>query len=291
MACFSSLDVLVAQHGDDIPYVGGLDKGFPFQGNRVPFFSRMKGIFRASMQRGAAALAVHTSSKSPYGDTQTDDGFVYAYRAGSIDQADNRALRSAFQLMVPIVYFVGTKAGYYRVTYPAYVIADDPAARAVLIAPGAMIGPVDEREPVPILDEVARRYTTREVKIRLHQGRFRAIVLPAYRDRCAVCRLREVSLLDAAHITGDALVEGAASVTNGLSLCSIHHRAFDQHLVGVSPDYVVRLSSRLLEEDDGPMLDLLKRFDGAPLTLPSRNVDRPDPERLAERYSVFMSTS
>src|SRR4051812_39532043 len=82
----------------------------------------MKGIFRASMQRGAAALAVHTSSKSPYGDTQTDDGFVYAYRAGSIDQADNRALRSAFQLTVPIVYFVGTKAGYYRVTYPAYVI-------------------------------------------------------------------------------------------------------------------------------------------------------------------------
>ena len=106
-----------------------------------------------------------------------------------------------------------------------------------------------------------------------------------------MCRLREIRLLDAAHIVGDAELAGAASVTNGLSLCSIHHRAFDQHLVGVSPDYVVRVSSRLLEEDDGPMLDLLKRFDGAPLTLPSRNVDRPDPERLAERYSVFMGTS
>jgi putative restriction endonuclease len=154
-----------------------------------------------------------------------------------------------------------------------------------------MVGPIEEREPAPILDEVARRYATREVKVRLHQGRFRAIVLPAYRDRCAICRLKEVSLLDAAHITGDAFAVGAASVTNGVSLCSIHHRAFDQHLVGVSPDYVVRVSSRLLEDEDGPMLDLLKRFDRSPLTLPSRSSNRPDRERLAERFDLFLSTS
>jgi hypothetical protein len=28
---------------------------------------------------------------------------VYAYRAGDIDQPDNRALRAAFQLRVPLV--------------------------------------------------------------------------------------------------------------------------------------------------------------------------------------------
>jgi putative restriction endonuclease len=159
----------------------------------------------------------------------------------------------------------------------------------VVIAPGAMIGPLDEREPVPILDEVARRYATREVKVRLHQGRFRALVLPAYKDRCAICRLREVTLLDAAHITGDAFAEGAASINNGLSLCSIHHRAFDQHLVGVSPDYLVRVSSRLLEDDDGPMLDVLKQFHDAPLTVPSRGINRPDRERLAQRYELFLA--
>jgi putative restriction endonuclease len=291
MACFASLDVLRAQHGEDIPYVSGLDAGFPFQGTRVPFFSRMKGIFRAAAQRGPAALAVQTSWKSPYGDSQSDDGFFYAYRAGSTDQADNRAIRSAFELAVPIVYLVGTRPGHYRATYPAYVIADDPAARMVVIAPGAMVGPIDEREPAPILDEVARRYATREVRVRLHQGRFRAIVLPAYRDRCAICRLREIALLDAAHITGDALAEGAASITNGLSLCSIHHRAFDQHLVGVSPDYTVRVSPRLLDEEDGPMLDLLKQFHDAPLILPSRGANRPDPERLAERFDLFLGAS
>src|SRR5256885_12304915 len=112
MACFASLDVLRAQHGEDIPYADGLDAGFPFQRTRVPFFSHMKGIFRAAVQRGPAALAVQTSWKSPYGDSQSDDGFVYAYRAGSVDQADNRAIRSAYELTVPIVYLVGTRPGY-----------------------------------------------------------------------------------------------------------------------------------------------------------------------------------
>src|SRR5947199_2956264 len=121
-ACFAWLDVLCAKHGEDVPYLGGLDAGFPFQGRRVPFFSRMKGIFRAAVQRGPAALAVQTSWKSPYGDSQTDDGFLYAYRAGSSDQADNRAIRNACELAVPIVYLVGTRPGYYRATYPAYVI-------------------------------------------------------------------------------------------------------------------------------------------------------------------------
>jgi putative restriction endonuclease len=41
-------------------------------------------------------------------------------------------------------------------------------------------------------------------------------------------------------------------------LCAIHHRAFDQNLVGVSPDYMVHVSRRLLEDEDGPMLELLK---------------------------------
>lgn len=229
--------------------------------------------------------------ESPYGDAVTADGFVYAYRAGSPDIADNRAIRSAFELGTPIVYFVGTRPLFYRALYPCYVVADDPAAQTVLISPGTMVGPMDEREPAPILDEVSRQYATREMKVRLHQGRFRALVLPAYRDRCAICRLKEVRLLDAAHITADVLVEGAASIQNGMSLCTIHHRAFDQNLVGVTPDYVVRVSSRLLDEDDGPMLDLLKQFHETPLTLPVRNTNRPDRERLAERYEAFLAAS
>jgi hypothetical protein len=124
-ACFASLDVLCAQFGDDVPYSGGLNRGFPFGGARVPFLNRQQGIFRAAARTGPAALAIQTSWKSPYDDEQIDDGFVYAYRAGSRDHP-----------------------GYYRPIYPAYIVEDDPSTEHVIVSPGRMIGPLDERDPV-----------------------------------------------------------------------------------------------------------------------------------------------
>jgi putative restriction endonuclease len=113
-------------------------------------------------------------------------------------------------------------------------------------------------------------------------------VVVAYRSQCAICMLKEARLLDAAHIVGDLEATGEATVQNGLSLCSIHHRAFDQSLVGVSPDYMVHVSRRLLEDEDGPMLDLLKGFHRRPLHLPARKRDLPDRERLELRFGRFL---
>jgi putative restriction endonuclease len=117
-ACFASLDVLCAQFGEAIPYKNGLDQGFPQGGRRVPFLSTQKGIFRAAAQSGPAALSIQTSWKSPYDDDEVADGFVYAYRSGDPDQADNRALRSAFTLQTPLVYFIATRPGWYKPLYP-----------------------------------------------------------------------------------------------------------------------------------------------------------------------------
>lgn len=286
-SCFAALDVLRAQFGDDLPYKGGLDRGFAFRGSRVPFLNYQKGIYRAAVQRGAAALSINTSVKSPYGDAETDLGFLYAYRAGSNDQPDNRALRAAHDLAVPIVYFVGSRPGWYRPLYPCYVTADNPVAQQVLVSVGRMIGPLDEREPVLASDVVERKYAVREAKVRLHQARFRGLVLPAYGDRCAICTLKEMRLLDAAHIVGDSDPEGVAAVVNGVSLCTIHHRAFDQNLVGISPDYQVHVAPRLLDEDDGPMLELLKHFHETPLHVPKQLRFRPDRDRLAGRFERF----
>jgi putative restriction endonuclease len=286
-SCFASLDVLCAKHGEELPYRGGLDAGFPFRGRRVPFLSYMKGIHRAAAQLGPAALSILTSASSPYGDRETDEGVLYAYRSGSIDQPDNRALRAARELAVPIVYFVGTRPGWYRPFYPCFVVEDDPPAREVLVTKGRLVGPPDEREPVLAEDPIERRYAAREMSVRVHQARFRGRVIPAYREQCAVCRLREVRLLDAAHIAPDADERGEPAVSNGLSLCSIHHRAFDHELVGISPDYRVEVSRRLREDEDGPMLELLKGFHGKPIVVPRRPDWRPDRERLADRYARF----
>jgi putative restriction endonuclease len=195
------------------------------------------------------------------------------------------------ELQVPLVYFVGTRPGWYRPSYPFFVIADDPAAKQVLVAPGTMTGPVDELEPILPEDPIDRRYAVREVRVRIHQARFRGRVVPAYRGQCAICRLKEVRLLDAAHIVSDIAEQGDPIVSNGLALCSIHHRAFDHDLVAVSPDYEVRVSERLLHDEDGPMLELLKTFDRNSIYVPRRTEWKPDRERLAARYERFLAAS
>jgi len=197
-------------------------------------------------------------------------------------------LRAAFELAVPIVYYVATRPGWYKPVFPCFIIDDDPAALSVLVEPGTMRGPLDDRAPARIADPIERRYVVRQTKVRVHQRRFRGQVLPAYRDQCAICRLKELRLLDAAHIVGDLEGRGDAVVSNGVSLCSIHHRAFDQDLIGIDADYTVRVSSRLLEEDDGPMLELLKGFHAHPLIVPQPSALRPDRERLAERFERFV---
>jgi putative restriction endonuclease len=283
------LSILAAEFGEDIPYLGGLARGFPFRGRRVPFLNRQKGIYRAAAQNGPAALAIQTSANSPYDDEILADGFLYAYRAGSIDQPDNRALRSAHDLQVPLVYFIGTRPGWYKPMFPCYVREDDPGRRTVIITPGVLRGPIDEPDPVRLEDPIERRYAVRHTRVRLHQARFRGRVVPAYSSQCAICRLKELRLLDAAHIVGDVEEFGEPSVSNGLSLCAIHHRAFDENLVGISPGYVVHISRRLREDEDGPMLDLLKRFHETRLHVPTREANRPDRERLNARFSRFLS--
>jgi putative restriction endonuclease len=289
-ACFAALDVLQAKWGVDIPYAVLAD-GFNFRGRRVPFLNRAYGIYRsAGAQNGPAALSVNSSPRQiRYQDEQTADGVLYRYQGDDRENHFNRWLRSAHLLDVPIVYFVGTRRGWYRAIYPTYVERDEPEELRVLLTFGKMRGPYDEREPVHIPDEIERRYVVREVKQRIHQAQFRGAVLPAYSDRCAICRLREVRLLDAAHIVADAEEHGEPVVANGLSLCSIHHRAFDEDLVGVAPDHRVHVSARLLDDDDGPMLEVLKGFHGRAIETPVRRVWRPDPDRLAARFERFLA--
>jgi putative restriction endonuclease len=251
--------------------------------------SPQKGIFRARAQTGPAALSITTSFRGPYEDAETEDGVLYAYRAGRVDQPDNRALRQAFALGVPLVYVVATKPGWYEPVFPTFIKHDDSAARVVLVQKGKMRGDFDEPEPVVIDDPLERRYVNRDVRVRVHQRRFRWRVLPAYRNQCAICRLREVTLLDAAHIVGDIEAHGEPTVDNGVSLCSIHHRAFDQDLVGIAPDYTVRIAPGLLDVKDGPMLDLLKGFHAKPISVPRVVAHRPDRDRLGLRFERFLA--
>jgi putative restriction endonuclease len=279
----------LAQAYDDLVPIDRLREGFQHGGQRVSFGSFQKGIHRSRAQRGPAALTLTTSFNDPYADSFDQAGalFTYAYRSGSIDQADNRALRAAFHLQTPLVYFRALAPGQYLVVAPMFVTSDDPAVRVVVLEPGL---PVQDMQPGGLVSGPdVRAYATREARYRLHQQRFKLDVMRAYRHRCAICMLRERELVQAAHIVPDVDPAGIAAVVNGLALCAIHHLAFDRNLLGIDPGGVVHIADRLLREIDGPMLKAgLQGFHGAPISRPRRPEDRPDPVRLETRFERFL---
>ncbi len=150
--------------------------------------------------------------------------------------------------------------------FPVYVVRDDRANRRFELAVDQSLRFLAEPGHDSVME---RRYAERLAKHRLHQARFRGIVLRAYGTRCAVCSLRHGRLLDAAHIIGDRAEGGEPVVPNGLSLCKIHHAAYDVHLLGISPDYEVRINQGLLRRPTGPCCATgCKRCTGAHLHFP-----------------------
>lgn len=291
---------LQRQYDDLIP-LPALAEGFQFEGGRISFGSFYSGIYRPKELEGPAALCVVTAPPkigrpAPYDDEfdEQSDRFTYHFRKPKTDSpaarlraaTDNRALVAARDLAVPLIYFRGIAPGQYAAVAPAFVVHVDEDKELVELQAGL---PIADTTPAGIVsDDDVRRYATREALFRLHQHRFRTAVIRAYTTRCAVCRLREASLLEAAHIIDDRGPQGVATVVNGISLCAIHHLAYDRNLLGIDPTGVVHIARRLLDEVDGPMLQSgLQGFHGTPMLQPSRRDERPDPERLEMRFEQF----
>lgn len=272
-----------------------LKPGFIFGGKRIPLVNPQRGIFKPQQMR--FLLSIKTVFPKPgsrvwYDDQREvhrqifegDEAVDYAFMGRDPGAPDNQWLREAFENQVPIIYFLGIAPGRYQAVLPVFISAWDAGALNARVVFGlpyedAVVAPGSAPE---------RRYALREVKQRLHQASFREAVISAYEGRCAVSGLPEPLLLDAAHIISDKDERfGQPVVPNGIPLSKIHHAAFDAHLIGIDPDYRLHVSERLLARNDGPMLEALKRLSGGIIHLPRRSKDRPDRDRLAQRFERF----
>ncbi len=270
-----------------------LNEGIVFRGERVAIWSHVRGIFRPRVLREpGAALSFQTSFDSPYDDRLSDGGeagdrIVYRYQGSDPDNRDNQAMRRAMELGRPLLYLFGIRPGLYEAIFPCWVVGDDPDNLAFFVmadAEGLVQPPVD----APDTDWPRKAYVTRQVKQRLHQDRFRWLVLRADREQCTMCRLRHVDLLDAAHILPDRDLRGQPEVPNGLSLCKIHHSAYDADILGVDPDCRIHLRQDVLDEVDGPMLTHgLQEMHHRILHVQRRPAERPSRDYLAQRFDRF----
>lgn len=268
-------------------------RSFEFDGQRIALMDAQRGIRKPAEAR--AALSIRTvyrpeGADRPYEDAVGSDGLLrYKWRGTDPAHPENKALRAAMQAQLPLIWFFGVGPGDYKPIYPVYIEGEEAGSHQFVVA-------IDEeqRESLSdVVDEHVRRYIRVERNHRVHQRVFRSTVMRAYETRCAICALHHGDLLDAAHIVEDAHDLGVASVRNGLSLCKIHHAAFDARILGIRPDLVVQIRRDLLDEIDGPMLQhgLKERHGERLMVLPSVRKERPDADLLGLAYERFVSAS
>ena len=234
-------------------------------------------------------LSISSSPDGPYDDKVGPDGLLnYAFEDGDPMGGANRKLRRAMVDQMPIILFERPFPNVWVPIVPAYVVDENRNKRYFRIAVGEEFRAADFTTATAL----SKKYVERIVRQRVHQPVFRARVVTAYRGQCAICRLQHRELLDAAHIIPDSDPGSSAEVSNGLSLCKLHHTAYDRDFLGIDPDYTVHINQSLLEERDGPMLRHgLQEMHGVTLELPRSRADRPDANSLGRRFEEFVGRS
>jgi putative restriction endonuclease len=172
-----------------------LERGFDFDGVRVPLISP-QGIFKPAILP-EMPLSINTSPPVERRDRPYDDGFEeggflrYRYRGADPAHRDNVGLRLAMQRQTPLIYLHGIVPGLYEAAWPVFVVEDRPEALSFIVAIDDQVGaPTAWQFNDPAALTARRQYVTAVVRQRLHQRGFRQRVIRAYRQACAICRLR-----------------------------------------------------------------------------------------------------
>ena len=290
LEAFSWLTEQSEFYDDLIPYTI-LSQGFSFQDMHITLVGP-KGIWKPKMMQ--YPISIITTDDNKYDDDIKSEFLVYKYRGTNPIHPDNAGLRDMMAKGIPLIYFLNIFKGKYMAVWPVFIINDNPDQLSFTVALEDEKVLKKEIDKYSAFDEdmgayYRRSYLTTQVKYRLHQKSFRERVLYAYRNQCTLCRLKHHELLDAAHIIGDKEEFGDPIISNGLSLCKIHHAAFDKNILGISPDYEITVRTDILNEIDGPMLKYgLQSLNKQKIILPHKTADWPDKARLEIRYEKFL---
>jgi putative restriction endonuclease len=122
------------------------------------------------------------------------------------------------------------------------------------------------------LPNVQGKERERLVMVRVNQSQFRKIVLSNYNNQCCITGIRMPELIVASHIAPWSVDEGnRLSPQNGLALNTLHDKAFDRHLITVTEDLKIKISSRFYSYGD--VLSIKQNFidfDGKDLIAPKK---------------------
>ncbi|MFZ4380991.1 MAG: HNH endonuclease [Sandarakinorhabdus sp.] len=139
------------------------------------------------------------------------------------------------------------------------------------------------------IKNIERRLIVQKIVKRYRAFDFRKRVLTTYGHKCAVCDI-DLDLLDAAHIVPVNAPGSTDETKNGISLCKNHHRALDDILITVGPDYRIAVSEHKIKDlKSRKIATYLMKFksDLRPvIRLPADRRDYPDPGYLRSGQKI-----
>jgi len=302
MSAFAALDRLLT--GRAVLPWSAIEPGFAAPGfdHRLRFASRAKGIFKPKEMAGILSVRTVMPRKGRkiwYRDQHDgrdalyagDTTVRYSFRGEDPASSDNLLLKDALAKQHPIVYFVAVSPAVYVPLYPAFVVNWYPERLEADLAFASSASTT--KVVAPPATPIERRYRLVEVKQRVHQAEFREAVLDAYDARCVITGLSVRELLDASHIVPDSDENwGQPWIPNGLPLSKIHHAAYDANLIGIDPDGLVHVSQRLLADcRDADVLKAVEAMKGMRIRKPRSEEDRPDRDRVALRFEMYLAAN
>lgn len=108
------------------------------------------------------------------------------------------------------------------------------------------------------------------VKIRVNQSFFRRTILASYDNKCCITGISTPELLVASHIIPWAIdKKNRMNPRNGLCLNALHDRAFDEGLLTITPDYIIKMSDALKHKNSINEVYFIP-YEGKKITLPQR---------------------
>ena len=217
------------------------------------------GVFKGRDTRAGTADATGAAiSVTVEVDALASDDVLYSFTdpRGATDQEALRALEAAQDQALPV--FVISEAtrvdDQLRAVRLGWVVGVNEEARLALVSLGELpLADSDESDTDVANDLIVSRAERQVMQtVRSGQRRFKFWVLDRYGPQCAVCDLAFPELLEAAHICPWAEY-GTDDPSNGLVLCPLHHRAFDEGYLAIRPETL-----ELLARSDGPSLSDLR---------------------------------
>ena len=128
------------------------------------------------------------------------------------------------------------------------------------------------------------------IKQRINQSFFRSAVMSSYNFQCCISGVGNPELLEACHIVDWSEDDNnRTNPRNGLCMNPFFHKAYDRHLLAITPDYKIIVSNKLIQNtSEIQFKNYLKEINGTKIMLPDKFL--PNKDLLYIHFQKFSNT-